>query len=651
MFQRRTILLAIAFVATAAPGALCGDRSGSATLTVNTFFSLDTGAGSGFEADVLWDGAALIPQGRAGLHNLGKYGARAFRFIRARHAAGATYSAAPIPAGTLVPGDVFGVHTNGGNYAKAIVTAVDGDSLSLQYTTFSAAASTRVKADATSSGPAITMVQNNYSYILPGLPNYGIAPGSLFTILGTGLSVASTPVLQSSVPGLPQTLNQTSVAVTVNGVTTTPALYYTSATAVAAVLPSATPLGNGTVTVTYNGQTSAPAPIQVVASAVGLDTFYGTGNGTGVATDLNGNLIGFNNSAMPGQILVVWGSGIGADPGNDDRTYPQKSNNLTNIPTQFYFGGVAANILYRGRSPYPGVDQYNVVVPAGVSPGCFVSVVAMTGSVVSNAVTLAVSPNGGACSDPATGLTGSQLQSLAGKAGGNVNSLLLGIVQTTANGKAQAIAAALPAAESGAEFGKGYEYASQGSCTIVPPEQASLSGTGPSGIGIPLDAGAIQMTGPAGQVSLNGGEAALPGSGSTIPAGAYTFTGSGGKDVGSFQAALNVQTPLTLTNVSALASITRSLGATVTWSGGFPNGDVQIEGDAGVQYGTVRFYCHAPSSAGQFAIPPSILLAMPPGGGALVVSNTTAAQKVSASGLDIGLAVGTVLVKLDATYK
>jgi hypothetical protein len=389
----------------------------------------------------------------------------------------------------------------------------------------------------------------------------------------------------------------------------------------------------------------------VVASAVGLDTFYGTGNGTGVATDLNGHLIGFNNSAMPGQTLVVWGSGLGADPGNDDRTYPQKSNNLTNISTQIYFGGVTATILYRGRSPYPGVDQYNVVVPTGVSPGCFVSVVAVTGSVVSNAVTLAVNPNGGACSDPASGLTGSQLQSLAGKAGGNVNSLLLGIIQTTVNGKSQAAGAALPAAESSAEFGKGYEYASQGSCTIVPPGQASLSGTGPSGIGIPLDAGAIQLTGPTGQVSLNGGEAPLPGSGTTVPAGVYTFTGAGGKDLGSFQTALNVQTPLTLTNLSALATITRSQGATVTWTGGFPNGDVEIEGDVGDQYGTVRFYCHAPSGAGQFAIPPSILLALPPGSGGLLVTNATAPQTVSASGLDVGLAVGTAITRLNATYK
>jgi len=133
--------------------------------------------------------------------------------------------------------------------------------------------------------PFIYQVQNNYSYLLPGVPNYGIAPGSLFAIQGMNLNGNQTPVLQSSAPpGLPTTLNQTSLSVTVNGVTTTPALYYASSNAVAAVLPSTTPVGTGTITLTYNGQ-STQAPIQVVASAVGLDTLYGAGSGAGVLTD------------------------------------------------------------------------------------------------------------------------------------------------------------------------------------------------------------------------------------------------------------------------------------------------------------------------------------------------------------------------------
>ena len=102
---------------------------------------------------------------------------------------------------------------------------------------------------------------------------------------------------------------------------------------------------------------------------------------------------------MPGQVAVLWGSGVGADTGNNDRTYPLTQNNLTNIPLQVFVGGISANVLYQGRSQYPGVDQIDIAIPTSVTPGCFVSVVAMIGSIVSNTVTIPVDPGGAVCSD------------------------------------------------------------------------------------------------------------------------------------------------------------------------------------------------------------------------------------------------------------
>src|ERR1700747_3383549 len=167
--------------------------------------------------------------------------------------------------------------------------------------------------------PTIDKIQNNYSYILPGLPNYGIAPGSLFLITGSDLADPNTPVLQSSTaPGLPLTLNGASISVTVNGTTTHPAMYYATPTAIAAVLPSSTPAGNGTVTVTWKGTDSAPTQIQVVSTAVGLDTYYGTGIGLAVATDAtSGPIFTTTTSAKPGQTIVLWGSGLGATTDSD----------------------------------------------------------------------------------------------------------------------------------------------------------------------------------------------------------------------------------------------------------------------------------------------------------------------------------------------
>jgi len=60
-------------------------------------------------------------------------------------------------------------------------------------------------------------------------------------------------------------LNGASITVVVNGVTTYPALYYTSPTQLAAVLPAATPVGTGTLTVLF--ACAAPTFHEAEASA------------------------------------------------------------------------------------------------------------------------------------------------------------------------------------------------------------------------------------------------------------------------------------------------------------------------------------------------------------------------------------------------
>ena len=103
------------------------------------------------------------------------------------------------------------VKTSGGNYAMLLVTASSSTAITFQFTTYGA----------TSPGgggtPTITAVQNNYSYIAQGLPNYGIAPGTLFIVKGTNLNNQPLSPLQSGAsPGLPLTFNGTSVSVKVS---------------------------------------------------------------------------------------------------------------------------------------------------------------------------------------------------------------------------------------------------------------------------------------------------------------------------------------------------------------------------------------------------------------------------------------------------
>ena len=506
--------------------------------------------------------------------------------------------------------------------------------------------------------PTISAVQNNYSYLVAGVPNYGIAPGSIFIVKGANLANQAAVVLQSSAPpGLPKTLNGSSASVTVNGTTTTPLFYYTTPGQIALVLPSTTPVGTGTITITNSGQASSTFPIQVVKSAMGLDTLFGTGTGAGVATDANGNVFTPSSPANPGQAIILWGSGIGADTANDDATYPQKQDDLTNIlGVKVYVGGVQAQVFYAGRSQYPGVDQIDLYVPSSVTSGCSNSVVVVAANNASNFVSLPVSTSG-ACSDTIFGISSTQASSLSGKS--SVNFGFVSVTQNTSSGSTTNAAGALFQTVTGTQFGANAGTgASLGSCVV----NAATIGTVTTPTFTGLDAGSISMNGPAGTVALSAiptflgfygaqlSAAAIPASG-----GQYTFTGTGGKNVGSFTANLNFPAPLVWTNAGSSSPVNRSNGVTVNWSGGAPGTFVQITGSSSTtvngQIIAVSFTCNAPANAQTFTVPAPVTLSLPAGSGSLSVSNNTIPAPFTASGLDLAYVTGGSSTAINATYQ
>ena len=503
--------------------------------------------------------------------------------------------------------------------------------------------------------PSITSVQNNYGQVSPGLPNYGLAPGSLFFVKGTNLSNSTSPgLLSSSSPGLPTTQDGVSVSVTAGGTTRQCPLYYLSPTQINAVLPGNTALGNATITVTNNGTTSAAYTIPVVQSAFGI-LFY---NGSLAATyDLSNGLVASTNAANAGDYITLWGTGVGADAANDDRLFPQKQNDLTSIPMRAYLGSVEAQIYYRGRSQYPGVDQVIIIVPNNAPTGCYVSLSLVSGNIVSNSVTIPVAASGRTCADPGTTLSPEVFGGLAGKT--TIKFGILSVVQSTSfvQGTARTDGSVGAFFQSvggiGAASGVGSQI-SIGSC-IIPQVDTVSSGVGTI---TGLDAGAsIGVTGPGGslnltQISVPGVAAGfyLPPNSVTPPAfiptggGTFTFSGPGGRDVGSFNASLSMPTAFTWSNATAVTTVGRSQGVTVNWTGGAAGTYVQISGGSTANINgrqvTVSFTCSAPVSAGTFTVPVPVLLALPAGTGSLGVSNFTNFQTFTASGLDLGIVQG-----------
>ncbi|MBC8035865.1 MAG: hypothetical protein H7X89_01415, partial [Rhizobiales bacterium] len=251
-------------------------------------------------------------------------------------------------------------------------------------------------------------VLNAASYARPGLPNYGVGQGSLFVVFGQRLGPAS--LAQVGAFPLTASVGGTSIKVTVAGTTVDALMIYSLAGQVAAVMPSNTPVGTGTLTVTYNGQTSATAAVRVVRSAFGTFSVNQAGSGPGIVQNVNSEsdrpVNALTKSARPGQVMILWGTGLGPVTGNEAGG-PVVGDLGGNV--EVYVGGKLANVTYKGRSGCcAGIDQIVFTVPADVD-GCYVPVVVKTGDLVSNFTTMSVARSGNACSDP-NGITSQDLQ-------------------------------------------------------------------------------------------------------------------------------------------------------------------------------------------------------------------------------------------------
>jgi uncharacterized protein (TIGR03437 family) len=443
--------------------------------------------------------------------------------------------------------------------------------------------------------------------------------------------------------------------------------YYAIPTVVAVVIPSSTPVGTGTITVTYNNVPSAPFPIQIVAHAFGFDSY---GGGLAAATDnTTGALITATNSAKPGETIVFWGAGDGANTSNTDVSPPTNYTPVNGI-TALYFGSVQMPIAYQGRSPYQGVDQINVTIPANAPTGCSVSVSAVSGTgssaVSSNFVSLPIATNGGTCVDPLSIVSPIEEGTLSGK--GTVRLGFVAVAQVTDSSGSSAAPTVID--EAAADFysisgSTGYNSStlpSLGSCVV---SQSSSTDLGNVPTVTYLNAGTVSVSGPPlGTVQLKeeaktgiyiANNLGLPGIPNfTIPpsGGTYTFTGTGGSDVGPFTASVNFLNPLVWTNASSDGTVTRASGVTTTWTGGASGTYAQISGSSASSNSafSASFVCDAPVSAESFTVPPAVLLALPAGSGSLMVSNYTNPVSANIPDVDFSYAEAYVSTSIDATY-
>ena len=488
-----------------------------------------------------------------------------------------------------------------------------------------------------------------------------LAQGTIFIVKGTALC-SVTALTAYNVPR--PTVGSDGVTITftpaAGGTATNALLWYEDplsggACQLAGILPSSVAPGTYNVTVT-SGTASAPVSVTVVAHKFALFTQDSTGSGLAVAQnvvsateyDLNrlttGSVAGTTISpGHPSQYMVAYGTGLGGVAGDDNIASPVYDFTQNGVSVSVVIGGMSIPVLFAGRAGYAGEDQINFQLPSNVPTGCTVTFQVSVNGVLSPATTLAIAPGTSASACVLTGYTTSQLENLDN--GGVINAGGFSISQFT---ETETGTGTFTFSSAGGQFTQitGFELQSLaslsgsfsettvGSCTVI---QVTLTNTGTvlaGGTVAYLDAGAVTLSGPSGSnlnktaltdssgtYSLTIGESGvtIPGGvNGTLVGGTYTIAGAGGTGVGSFNTSITLGTPLTI-NGGLPATVTRSQGLPLTWTGGNSTDVVSIVGYSGTTSGTgtnaittaSEFICLTTAGTGGFTVSSQVLDQLP----------------------------------------
>ncbi len=438
-------------------------------------------------------------------------------------------------------------------------------------------------------------VSNSASRFPPALPGGVLAPGDRITIDGVRLGAS----------GIPQVL------VRQGGSTLQATLLSASATQIQAVLPVRLRDGEAQVSVRSARGESRPAAVRIGQGAVGLFSRNSLGWGPAVATrHVHGRRQQLNavHPASPGEAITLAATG-----GNSHQ------------PLLVSVAGIQIN----GRtepSSERGQTALTFVLPRSVPAGCYVPVYVSTGDLVSNTVTIPVSRNHAPCpaaEDWPHPALASGLLWIA-----RFSMMLEGQPGDSETEDDEQAEATFLESGTGASVLPIHLIPPPGSCTVA--AGALQAGSGPAALfGWPsatahwraLDAGPeIVLAGPAGTLRLprdSAGTYAIrhpkrqPRS--LFPAGGYSISSAGGKDVGPFTALGLATASFTWTNRRMLGTIDRARGATFEWQGADPERPVLIialsvdraTGASGVAL------CHAPSGSTSFPLPSAPLANLP----------------------------------------
>jgi len=203
-----------------------------------------------------------------------------------------------------------------------------------------------------------------------------VAPGEIMAIYGTNL--AAETMSAGGLP-LPQQLSDAQVFVNGNAVP----LYFVSLNQINAVMPDD---ASGLVKLTVQNSAGKHSINVLIAPAV-PEILTQDGSGAGPASArkaIDESVVTADNPLHAGDYLVLFLSGLGATTQMNGYDYANQQPTVT-------IGGLDCPVSFAGRAPgYPGLDQINCAVPAGIPPSSSSPIYVTSGGRVSNTAAVAV---------------------------------------------------------------------------------------------------------------------------------------------------------------------------------------------------------------------------------------------------------------------
>ncbi|HEV8145546.1 MAG TPA: hypothetical protein VGP79_04165 [Bryobacteraceae bacterium] len=209
-----------------------------------------------------------------------------------------------------------------------------------------------------------------------------LSPGSLFSLYGELLATSTR--ITGDTPW-PRTID--GVIVTINGIAAP--LYFISPTQINGQIPFETAVGTATATITVNGSAPIQVTFQVVPANPGVLVYNGN---RAVAVNPNGSVNASNAPALPGDVELLYFSGIGVPevPVATGAGSPSAEPlGRAKYPFEIRLNGQPVEVFYLGLAPgFPALCQANFRIPS-LPPGDYQLTIIVNGE-VSNTVILSV---------------------------------------------------------------------------------------------------------------------------------------------------------------------------------------------------------------------------------------------------------------------